>query len=90
MLRYLSFFIVSGMAFLMAVAAAATTKKITIPVFLKNMGMRFAMAALAVVLFFNSDLFEFSHWLIAYAWASLTLGIAPYFTGGTALSQLFV
>ena len=76
LLRYLSFFIVSGMAFLMAVSAAATTKKITIPVFLKNMGMRFAMAITAVVLFFNSAVFGFDHWLIAYAWAALALGIA--------------
>ena len=89
LLRYLSFFIVSGMAFLMAVAAAATTKKITIPVFLKNMGMRFTMAALAVVLFFNSDLFEFSHWLIAYAWASLTLGVAALFYGWNRIKPAF-
>ncbi|MCH1406409.1 MAG: polysaccharide biosynthesis C-terminal domain-containing protein [Schleiferiaceae bacterium] len=74
LLRYLSFFIVSGMAFLMAVSAAATTKKIAIPVFIKNMGLRIAMIALALVLFFNSGVFSFSHWLITYAWASLALG----------------
>ena len=74
LLRYLSFFIVSGMAFLMAVSAAATTKKIAIPVFIKNMGLRIAMIALALVLFLNSGIFGFSHWLIAYAWASLALG----------------
>jgi hypothetical protein len=58
----------------MAVSTAATTKKITIPVFIKNMGMRIAMIALAVLLFYylQVNLFGFSHWLIAYAWASLT------------------
>ena len=74
LLRYLSFFIVSGMAFLMAVSAAATTKKIAVPVFIKNMGLRIAMIALAFVLLFTSGIFRFNHWLIAYAWASLALG----------------
>jgi hypothetical protein len=37
LLRYLSFFVISGMAFLMAVAAAATTKRIVIPVFYEEL-----------------------------------------------------
>ena len=74
LLRYLSFFIVSGMAFSMSVSAAATTKKITVPVFIKNFGLRFAMIALAFVLLFTSGIFGFSHWLITYACASLVLG----------------
>jgi O-antigen/teichoic acid export membrane protein len=74
LLRYLSLFIVSGMAFSMSVSAAATTKKITVPVFIKNFGLRMAMIALAFVLLFTSGIFGFSHWLIAYAWASLALG----------------
>ena len=60
LLRYLSFFIVSGMAFLMAVSAAATTKKIAVPVFIKNMGLRIAMIALAFVLFFTQWNFSLS------------------------------
>ena len=60
LLRYLSFFIVSGMAFLMAVSAAATTKKIAVPVFIKNMGLRIAMIALAFVLLFTSGIFRFN------------------------------
>jgi len=74
LLRYLSFFIVSGMAFSMSVSAAATTKKIAVPVFIKNMGLRIVMIALAFVLLFTSRIFGFSHWLITYACASLVLG----------------
>ncbi len=60
LLRYLSFFIVSGMAFLMAVSAAATTtKKIAIPVFIKNMGYahRNDCTWPLVLLFLNSGIY---------------------------------
>ena len=73
LLRYLSFFVVSGMAFLMAIAAAATTKRIVIPVFLKNLGLRMAMFVLGLALIFYA--FSFGNWLIAYAWFSLALGL---------------
>ena len=73
LLRYLSFFVVSGMAFLMAVAAAATTKRIAVPIFYKNLGLRIAMLVIGLALLYYA--FTFSQWLIAYAWASLALGI---------------
>ena len=73
LLRYLSFFVVSGMAFLMAVSAAATTKRIAVPVFYKNLGLRIAMLLLGLPLLYYA--FTFSEWLIAYAWASLALGL---------------
>ena len=73
LLRYLSFFVVSGMAFHMAVSAAATTKRIAIPVFYKNLGLRIAMLVIGLTLLFYA--FTFPQWLIAYAWASLSLGL---------------
>ena len=73
LLRYLSFFVVSGMAFLMAVSAAATTKRIAVPVFYKNLGLRIAMLLIGLPLLYYA--FTFSQWIIAYAWASLALGL---------------
>jgi len=73
LLRYLSFFVVSGMAFLMAVAAASTTKRIVVPIFYKNLGLRIAMLVIGLALLFYA--FTFPQWLIAYAWASLALGL---------------
>jgi len=73
LLRYLSFFVVSGMAFLMAVSAAATTKRIAVPVFYKNLGLRIAMLVIGLPLLYYA--FTFSQWVIAYAWASLALGL---------------
>ena len=61
------------MAFLMAVAAAATTKRIAVPVFFKNLGLRIAMLVIGLALLYYA--FTFRRWLIAYAWGSLALGI---------------
>lgn len=73
LLPVLGFTVAGNMALLSATSISATTKRIAVPLFLKNIGLRIIM--LAGGLFILWSAFGFIHWMLIFGTGTLLLGL---------------
>lgn len=77
LLPILGLTVAGNMALLSATSVSATTKRIAVPLFLKNIGLRAVMLIGGLIVLFTS--LGFLHWMGFFALGTLLLGIGGYY-----------
>ena len=73
LLPVLGFTVAGNMALLSATSVSATTKRIAVPLFLKNIGLRSVMLVGGLIVLWSS--FGFIHWMLFFGLGTLALGL---------------
>lgn len=77
LLPVLGFTVAGNMALLSATSVSATTKRIAIPLFLKNIGLRGIMLVGGLIVLWSS--FGFIHWMLFFGVGTLALGMGSLY-----------